>query len=115
MPTVEGMNIPELSAAVVVALTIIAVGLQNLIKTWKSTSTESSLLKMMHEELERMSTQNITLSQEIGKLQLELINLSSKLTTLTLENRKLQSEVSCLNSEISRLHGIMLNNTALKE
>jgi predicted nuclease with TOPRIM domain len=109
MTTVEGMNIPELSAAVVVALTIIAVGLQNLIKNWKSTSTESSLLKMMHEELERMSAQNTALSQELGKLQIDLINLSKQLTALTLENQKLHTEVTSLNRDISRLHATMLN------
>ena len=115
MPTVEGTYITEMIAAGIVALTAIALGVQNLVKGWKSTNAESSLLKMMHEELERMSTQNTTLSQEIGKLQMELINLSTQLTTLTLENRKLQAEVSSLNSEISRLHGIMLSNSALKD
>lgn len=115
MPIIDGAYIAELSAVVVVVLTIIAFGIQNLLKHWKNTSTESSLLKMMHDELERMSLQNLTLSQEIGKLQVELIKLSGQLTALTIENRKLQSEVSSLNQEISRLHGIMLSNTNLKE
>lgn len=115
MPAIEGPYVIELFAAGVVGLTALAIGVQSILKNWKSANTESSLLKMMHEELERMSTQNTTLSQEIGKLQTELINLSSQLTTLTLENRKLQTEVSSLNSEISRLHGIMLNSTSLKD
>lgn len=114
MPIIDGTYIAELSAAAVVALTVIAVGLQNLLKNWKNTNTESSLLKMMHDELERMSQQNATLSQEIGKLQTELIKLSTELTALTIENRKLQSEVSSLNEEISRLHGIMID-TQLKD
>lgn len=115
MAAIDGVDIAQLAGGIVVALTIIAVGLQNLIKNWKSSNTEGSLLKMMHEELNRMGIQNTMLSQEIGKLQRELINLSSQLTTLTMENRKLQSEVSSLNSEISRLHGIMLSTTTLKD
>ena len=100
-------NITEWIAAAFLALTSVAFGLQLLVKNWKSTSTESALLTMMHDELERMSTQNSTLSQEIGKLQVELIKLSSQLTTLTIENQKLQSEVANLNKEIIRLHGFI--------
>lgn len=111
MPIIDGTYIAELSAAAVIALTAIAVGLQSLLKNWKNTNTESALLKMMHDELERMSLQNAALSQEIGKLQAELIKLSTELTALTIENRKLQNEVSSLNQEISRLHGLMLGAT----
>lgn len=107
MEQIDATYIAQLAAAAVIALTAVAVGLQTLLKNWKTTNAESSLLKMMHEELERMSTQNATLSQEIGKLQLELIKLSAQLTTLTIENQKLQAEVSNLNAEIARLHGIM--------
>lgn len=106
--------IAQISAGVVVALTAIAVGLQTILKNWKANSTESSVLKMMHDELERMSTQNITLSAEIGKLQLELVTLSKQLTTLTIENQKLQTEVSNLNAEIARLHGIITASTKPK-
>lgn len=107
MEQIDATYIAQLAGGAVVALTAVAVGLQTLLKNWKTTNAESSLLKMMHEELERMSTQNATLSQEIGKLQLELIKLSAQLTTLTIENQKLQAEVSNLNAEIARLHGIM--------
>ena len=100
-------NITEGLAAAFLALTSVAFGIQLLIKNWKSSTTESALLKMMHDELERMSVQNSTLSQEIGKLQIELIKLSNQLTTLTVENQKLQSEVGNLNKEIIRLHGFI--------
>ncbi len=100
-------NIAQLAAALVLALSMLAFGIQTMLKNWKTNNSESSLLKMMHEELERMSTQNSMLSSEIGKLQVELIKLSAQLTTLTRENQKLQAEVSNLNEEIIRLHGIM--------
>jgi len=107
MPPYDPTTIAQLSAAAVVALIAIAVGLQTILKNWKSTTAEGSLLQMMHSELERMSSQNSALSSAIGKLQTELITLSNQLTALTLENRKLQSEVSSLNQEISRLHSMM--------
>lgn len=101
----------ELAAAAVIGIGALVVGVQGILKNWKRTSSESSLLQMMHEELERMSLQNATLSHEIGKLQSELIKLSTQLTTLTIENQKLQTEVSTLNQEISRLHNLMLGGS----
>lgn len=97
-------SIPQYLASILVFLTVLGFGIQSLIKTWKSNSAESSLLKLMHEEIERMSSQNIVLSSEIGKLQSELVKLSHQLSTLTQENKKLQVEVSDLNAEIIRLH-----------
>ena len=102
-------TIAQWAAAAVVALIAIALGLQTVLKNWKSNNTEGALLQMMHEELERMSAQNGTLSGEIGKLQVELIKLSAQLTALTYENQKLQQEVASLNTEISRLHNIMIS------
>ena len=67
----------------------------------------------MHDELERMSAQNSTLSQEIGKLQLELVKLSTQLTALTIENQKLQAEVGNLNKEIIRLHGFITQKESI--
>lgn len=98
----------ELIVSAIASLGVITFGIQALIKNWKSSATESSLLKMMHEELERMSLQNTALSNEIGKLQGELVTLSNQLSALTMENQKLQTEVASLNKEISRLHTIML-------
>jgi len=105
----------ELIVSITVALGAIMYGVQSLLKNWKVSKVESSLLKMMHEELERMSIQNTTLSHEIGKLQTELVTLSSQLSVLTKENQKLQVEVASLNTEISRLHSIIAEKTGLKE
>lgn len=106
-------TLAEWVAAAFVGISGIVIGIQLLLKSFNSNSTESALLKMMHEELERMSSQNATLSAEIGKLQLELIKLSSQLTTLTIENQKLQSEVSNLNKEIIRLHGFITERKSI--
>ena len=107
MESVIPTSVPEWLAAAFLALTSVAIGIQLLVKNWKSANTESALLQMMHEELERMSSQNSTLSLEIGKLQLELVKLSTQLTALTIENQKLQAEVGNLNKEIIRLHGFI--------
>ena len=85
----------------------ISFGIQQLIKAWRNNAAESALVKMMQEELARMSQQNTALSTEIGSLQTELIRLSQQLTDLTIENQKLQLEVSILNKEIARLHMLM--------
>jgi peptidoglycan hydrolase CwlO-like protein len=100
-------NITEWFSTVVLALAGLAVGLQLLVKHFKSNNTESALLTMMHTELERMSSQNSVLSQEVGKLQIEIVKLSTQLTELTLENQKLQAEINNLNREIIRLHGFI--------
>lgn len=98
----------QLAAAAVVGIGALVIGIQGILRNWKRNASEGSLLQMMHEELERMNSQNMTLSQEIGKLQTELIRLSTQLTALTIENQKLQTEVSSLNEEISRLHTLMM-------
>ena len=105
-------NFAQIFGFFIVSLGVIALGIQTIMKTWKSGSTESSLLTLMHVELERMSGQNSTLSGEIGKLQIELIKLSGQLTKLTIENQKLQEEVATLNQETTRLHRIMVKQTA---
>ena len=105
-------NFAQIFGFLIVSIGVIALGIQSIMKIWKSGSTESSLLTLMHVELERMSGQNSTLSGEIGKLQVELIKLSSQLTKLTIENQKLQEEVATLNQETTRLHRIMVKQTA---
>ena len=111
----ETNYLTELIISVIAGLGALTFGIQALVKNWKISETETSLLKMMHEELERMSLQNTALSNEIGKLQTELVNLSTQLSGLTKENQKLQVEVSSLNNEISRLHSLMTEKTGLKE
>lgn len=105
-------NISEWLATGVLAIAGVGLGLQALVKRWTSNNTESSLLGMMHNELERMSSQNSILSQEVGKLQIELVKLSTQLTELTVENQKLQAEINNLNREIIRLHGFISQKEA---
>ncbi len=115
IPQIDANSLAQIAAAFVIGLLAIAVGLQTILKNWKSSNTENSLLQMMHTELERMSIQNKTLADEISKLQMELIKLSNQLSTLTHENHKLQGEVSGLNQEISRLHALMVQKSSMKE
>lgn len=106
-------TLAEWLAAAFVGISGLVIGIQLLLKSFNSNNTESALLKMMHDELERMSAQNSILSQEVGKLQLELVKLSKQLTELTLENQKLQTEINNLNKEIIRLHGFITQKGAV--
>jgi dynactin complex subunit len=108
MNPIETNYFTELIAGAVVGLGALVVGIQSILRNWKRNSAEGSLMQMMHDELERMSVQNVALSQEIGKLQNELVRLSTQLTALTAENHILQREVASLNQEISRFHRLMI-------
>jgi predicted nuclease with TOPRIM domain len=88
-----------------IALAVIAVfiGVQKILKDWKSTSAETNIITLMHAELDRMSTQNTALSTELGRLHTEIISLGQELQKLTVENQRLQLEVIALTDEISEL------------
>lgn len=88
-----------------VGLAIIAtfVGVQNLVKNWRSTAAETNIITLMHTELERMSAQNQQLSTELGRLHSEIIALNQELQKLTIENQSLQLEVVALTNEIAEL------------
>lgn len=88
----------SVSAMAVIAL---GVGIQKLVKDWRTTNAETSVVQMMHTELERMSAQNTKLTQELSKLQLEIVELNSQLSKLNIENNKLQEEVSALTIELN--------------
>jgi len=87
----------------VVALAVIALvfGIKKLMKDWLISSTETSVLELMHEELNRMSAQNLTLSKELSKLQQEIIQLNTQLRKLCIENDKLQTEVVALTNQLN--------------
>lgn len=89
----------------IVGLAVIAVfvGAQKLLRDWRSTEAETSVITLMHNELERMSEQNTALSTELGRLHTEIITLSQELQKLTIENQRLQAEVIALTNEISEL------------
>jgi len=88
----------------IVALAVIAfsVGLQKLLKDWKSTNAETSVITLMHTELERMGQQNTLLATELNRLQQEMIILNTQLGQLCLENQQLQTEVVALTQEVNK-------------
>ena len=96
-------QIVQVAGLAAVGLMGVVVAFQKILKGWKETSTESSILTMMHEELNRMSTQNKILSEELSKFQLEVIKLNNRLADLTTENRRLHNEVVLLTKEVNRL------------
>lgn len=87
-----------------IAIAVVAafLGIQQLMKNWKSTQAESNIIQIMHRELERMSDQNTKLSTELGRLHEEVINLNQELQKLTIENQRLQIEVVALTQEVSQ-------------
>jgi peptidoglycan hydrolase CwlO-like protein len=92
---------------VAVAVIAVIVGSQKLLKDWKSSNVESSVINLMHSELERMSTQNTALSLELGRLHKEVIALNKHLQKLTLENQSLQAEVVTLTKEVARFQSVL--------
>jgi peptidoglycan hydrolase CwlO-like protein len=96
--------ISEWFTTVALSLVGLAIGVQTLLKTWKSNNAESHLLTMMHDELERMSEQNTKLSVELGKLQEEMLRLNKQLRILSEENQRLHTEIVSLTNEIATLH-----------
>ena len=99
----EVANNMALEALIVIGLAVIAlvIGAQKLLKDWRTTSTESSVMHLMHDELERMSKQNKVLIEELSKLQQEIIKLNNELARLCVENDKLQTEVIALTNELN--------------
>ena len=79
------------------------VGIQKLVRDWKTTNAETNIISVMHTEIERMSLQNTTLSNELGKLQEEIIRLNGLISKLNIENNKLQEEVSKLTLELDSI------------
>lgn len=92
-----------------VALAVIAVfiGVQKILKDWKASAAENSIITLMHTELERMAEQNTALSLELGRLHGEVIALNNQLQKLTFENQRLQSEVVALTREVTRLQTVL--------
>ena len=98
----------NLQATSLIALAVMAVfiGAQKILKNWRSTEAETSIITLMHAELERMSEQNTKLSLELGRLHTEVIALNTQLQKLTVENQRLQTEVVALTNEISELKAL---------
>ena len=93
-------NTIEVLGLVALAILAVFIGIQKLVKDWRSTSAETSIITLMHTELERMSEQNTALSTELGRLHTEVIALNQQLQKLTVENQRLQTEVCALTEQI---------------
>lgn len=100
MGEIDSTYIIQIIGASTLAIITLAVGLQKLLKSWKATDAESSVITLMHTELERMSAQNTALSEELGRLHLEILNLNKQIRELSLENRGLQHEIVSLNLKL---------------
>lgn len=100
---IDSNAIAQYAGGTAVGLLAIAYVLQKFLTGWKTDKAESSILTLMHSELERMSAQNANLSMELGRLQVEVIALNTQLRALTAENQRLHSEVGSLTTEVSRL------------
>lgn len=98
---------PELVGVASLAVITIFIGIQKLLKEWKTTNAETSIITLMHHELERLSEQNSALSHELGRLNAEIIKLNQELHNLTAENQRLHTEVVCLTTEVNRLQTIL--------
>jgi peptidoglycan hydrolase CwlO-like protein len=101
MVEVENHNLVQTISVAGMAIIALGVGIQKLLKEWRSTEAETSVIKMMHEELERMGTQNAKLTEELTKLQNEIVELNNQLTKLNIENNKLQQDISKLTIELN--------------
>lgn len=111
MDQIDTSSVAGIFVSGILALVALALGLQKLLKNWKITDVESSIITLMHAELERMSTQNTTLATELNKLQIELISLNKELNNLTLDNQRLHTEVVALTKEVSRLKNSLVGGT----
>ena len=103
MLEIENHSLIQTLSMVALAIIALSVGVQKLLKDWKSTNTESNIITLMHTELERLSTQNTVLSTELNRLQQEMIKLNIQLGQLCIDNQVLQTEVVALTDEINKL------------
>ena len=96
----ENQGVLQTVSLLSVALIALVMGVQKLIRDWRTTKAESDIISIMHKEIERMSTQNSTLSVTLGKLQEEIIELNKQISNLNIENNKLREEISALTLEV---------------
>lgn len=96
----ENQGVLQTVSLLSVALIALVMGVQKLIRDWRTTKAESDIISIMHKEIERMSVQNSTLSIELGKLQEEIIELNNQISKLNIENNRLREEISLLTTEL---------------
>lgn len=98
----QSQDLVQTVSLVALAAIGLVVGVQKLLKDWRSTEAETNIIQLMHTEIERMGEQNTKLSTELGKLQEEVIRLNQELSKLNIENSKLQEEIAQLTLELTR-------------
>ena len=103
----ESSDIAKWAGYITVGLLGTAYSLQKYLKGWRETGASSDVVKLLHEEVVRMSEQNTKLMKEITHLQSQIVTLNKQLTELQYENQLLNKQVSQLTDEISRLHKII--------
>lgn len=107
MLSINPEDLVQLVSTVALAIIVVIVGYQKIMKEWRSNSAEASIINLMHVELERMSQQNTLLSNEIGHLNRQIIELNKQLQGLSVENNRLHSEVLALTNEVSEFKASM--------
>lgn len=107
---VDTSTFSGLVAGVIASVVGATLLIQRLLKSWKETSAETSVISLMHTELNRLAQQNSVLTEELAKFQLEVIRLNKQLNDLSVENNRLHSEVVILTHEVSRLQEIIRQN-----
>lgn len=102
-------EIPAWFAASVAAIGGVAFGLRKLYMAWgrdgvaiAETSAKKTIVEQLHDELTRMSAQNLALAGELNKLQLHILELTKQIGSLTSKNTQLEHEINHLRDEISR-------------
>ena len=104
MNITEPSQIAQAAAAGAAALVGLAFGLQKVLKSWKETGAETSVISLMHAELERLSKHNSTLATELHNLQTQLLNLNRNLIEVTAENTRLREEIQSLKEHLERFN-----------
>lgn len=107
MAQLDNTTFAQTIAAIVAAFGGAALGAQKILKSWKTTSAETGVVELLHNELDRLSTQNTTLAEELNKLQIQVVNLNRELGYLVAENQRLHIEVGALTAEISVLKSML--------
>jgi predicted nuclease with TOPRIM domain len=98
---------PQIVGTLGVALLATAYSLKKYLKGWNLLSAENTVINLLREELDRMSSQNRDIASELNKLQLDLINLHKEIQILTVENNRLYTQVNQLNHQVERLKSIL--------
>jgi FtsZ-binding cell division protein ZapB len=107
MAAIDAYGIAQYVTGGVAGLFATVFVVQKFLNSWKSGAAESSVITLMHQELERMSLQNTSLSSELGKLQRDIIELNKELRILSSENQRLYLEIAALTGEVTRLQTIL--------